>query len=304
MNKILLYFYLAILVCNASASTPTFIVPVRSHIIDVTTRLTNDQIIDNPWYFCVLGLCTLGQTIEPGIYHVTKNMPISECVQCFKKKKKYKITIIEGWTVADVINALKHTPALKGAIFTVPSEGMILPETYVFSFGDTREHILKRLESSMEKELTTFWRKNFPHKSLLKSPKDLLTLASIIEKETAVSDERPHVASVFINRLKKGMRLQSDPTTIYGITGGIKRFNRSLTKSDLKHASPYNTYMRHGLPPSPIACPGKASLHAAVEPHDTTDLYFVADGTGGHKFSDTLTAHNKNVHDWRTLKKN
>jgi UPF0755 protein len=196
---------------------------------------------------------------------------------------------------------LAHAYGLDGTIAEIPPDGSLLPDTYHYSYGDKRSEILGRMTKAMDGALAELWAKRAADLPLT-SPTEALILASIVEKETGVADERAHVASVFLNRLGKGMRLQSDPTIIYGLFGGEgKPADRPIYQSDLKKDTPYNTYMIKGLPPTPIANPGKDALEAVANPWKTQDLYFVADGTGGHVFAATLDEHNANVRRWRKL---
>ncbi|MDQ0394234.1 UPF0755 protein [Labrys monachus] len=216
------------------------------------------------------------------------------------KSIQHSLTIPEGLTSQAVVDRLAQDDILTGDAPPVPPEGSILPDTYKFERGTTRAQMVSRMEAEQKALVEQVWKKrasNLP----LKSPADLVTLASIVEKETGKADERPHVASVFINRLQKNMRLQSDPTVIYGIAGGKGRLDRPLQSADLGRPTPFNTYLIAGLPPSPIANPGRAAMEAVANPMATKDLYFVADGSGGHAFAETLDQHNKNVSRWRQL---
>jgi UPF0755 protein len=209
-----------------------------------------------------------------------------------------RLTVAEGVTTAEIIAQLSITDGLTGDLGPLPAEGSLLPETYHFSFGDTRRAIAGRMAEAMRAALDDAWAardRGLP----LKTPESALILASIIEKETAVTQERARVAGVFINRLRKGMKLQSDPTVVYGLTGGKGALGRPLTRADLRTPSPYNTYLIDGLPPSPISNPGLASIVAALDPARTDEFYFVADGSGGHAFARTLSEHNRNVARWR-----
>ncbi|MEO3429647.1 endolytic transglycosylase MltG [Pelagibius sp. CAU 1746] len=210
----------------------------------------------------------------------------------------HRLTVPEGLTSAEIVALLEEAEALEGETGEVPPEGTLLPETYHFHRGDPRADVLARMRQSMDEALAEIWDRraeNLP----LKSPEEALVLASIIEKETGVDGERALVAGVFVNRLDKGMPLQSDPTVVYGITLGKAPLGRSLTRKDLAQATPYNTYQINGLPPGPIANPGRAALEAAVNPAQTEYLYFVAAGDGGHAFAKTLAEHNRNVAKWR-----
>jgi UPF0755 protein len=184
----------------------------------------------------------------------------------------------------------------------VPAEGGLLPDTYLFERGTSREQMLQRMQNAQKKLVAEIWARR-AQDLILKSPNELVTLASIVEKETGVADERPRVASVFHNRLNKRMKLQSDPTIIYGIVGGKGKLDRPLSRADIKGATAFNTYVIPGLPPGPIANPGRASLEATANPLRTDDLFFVADGTGGHAFAATLEDHNANVKRWREIEK-
>jgi UPF0755 protein len=210
----------------------------------------------------------------------------------------YKVNIPEGWTTQMVVARLQEQSELEGPITNIPAEGAVLPDTYVFRRGLTRQKLLEDMQTANTKMVEEIW-KTKPTDSIIKTKEELVTLASIVEKETGIAEERPQVASVFINRLKQGMRLQSDPTIIYGIVGGKGRLDRAITKSDIEASTPYNTYQIPALPPGPIANPGKAALMAVLNPDKTPYLYFVANGTGGHAFASTLEEHNANVKKWR-----
>jgi UPF0755 protein len=218
------------------------------------------------------------------------------------KPLQHKMTVPEGLTSQQIVQKLRADDALAGEIKEVPREGSILPDTYFFQRGDTRETLLARMEKAQGKMVDEIWQNRAPNLPI-KSPGELVTLASIVEKETGKSDERPHVAAVFVNRLGKRMKLQSDPTIVYGLVGGKGTLDHPITKSELDQPTPYNTYVIEGLPPGPIANPGKAALEAAANPSHSKDLYFVADGTGGHAFAETLDQHLKNVDHWRQLEK-
>ncbi|MBJ26268.1 MAG: aminodeoxychorismate lyase [Alphaproteobacteria bacterium] len=213
------------------------------------------------------------------------------------------ITFTEGITSDAVIKQIILNKALVGDVFEVPEEGSLLPETYSFQFGDSRQSIIDRMKIAMNNTLKELWKdrkENLPYKK----PADAVIMASIIEMETGRENERPIISAVFLNRLRLNMLLQSDPTVIYSITGGKVKLGRKLTKNDLATESPFNTYRTKGLPPLPISNPGRQSIFAALNPAITDALYFVADGKGGHRFARTLQEHNKNVKIWRQLEKN
>ncbi len=211
-----------------------------------------------------------------------------------------QVVVPEGLTSWQVVELLKAEPELSGEIDGVPPEGSLAPAGYDYQRGDARADLLARMTARQEEILAAAWAGRNPDVPL-RSPEELLTLASIVEKETGVAGERPRVAQVFVNRLERGMRLQTDPTVIYGITKGEGPLGRGLRASELAMATPYNTYVRLGLPPTPIANPGEAAIMAAANPEPGDDIYFVADGTGGHAFARTLEEHNRNVAAWRKI---
>ena len=213
----------------------------------------------------------------------------------------HKITFAEGLTSQQIIAQLRDAAVLSGEV-SVPLEGTLLPETYAVPRGMSRQALVKKMMAAQKTALDELWpqrQKGLP----LASKYEALILASIVERETGVAEERPLVAAAFINRLKKRMRLQSDPTIIYGLVGGQGKLGRPIRRSEIRRKTPYNTYRINGLPPTPIANPGRASIAAVLNPADSKALYFVADGTGGHVFAETLSAHNKNVRRWREIEK-
>jgi len=213
---------------------------------------------------------------------------------------RYRIAFAEGVTSWQVVEGLKSVDVLEGDVEEVPAEGTLAPDSYEVRAGDSRESVLNRMAEAQEVILAAAWEgraEGLP----LDSAEEALILASIIEKETGVAEERRQVASVFVNRLERGMRLQTDPTVIYGITEGRGVLGRGLRQSELRGATPWNTYVIEGLPPTPIANPGRASIEAAVDPDSTDYVFFVADGSGGHAFAETLAEHNRNVARWREI---
>ncbi|MAC81241.1 MAG: branched-chain alpha-keto acid dehydrogenase subunit E2 [Rhodobacteraceae bacterium] len=216
---------------------------------------------------------------------------------------RYRIVVAEGTTAWQVVEGLKSMDMLDGAIDKVPDEGTLAPDNYDVVEGDARQALLDEMGALQVLRVGAAWEARNPDIPV-SSPEELLTLASIIEKETGVPEERRQVASVFENRLERGMRLQTDPTVIYGVTKGEGVLGRGLRQSELRKATPWNTYVIVGLPPTPIANPGMASLEAAANPADTDYLFFVADGSGGHAFSSTLEEHNANVAKWRQIEGN
>jgi UPF0755 protein len=213
-----------------------------------------------------------------------------------------RLTIPEGLTSQEIVALIASAEGLTGDPGPAPEEGSLLPETYHYSWADERGMLIERMATAQQELLRELWANRDPNMPLA-SPEEALVLASIVEKETAVDGERALVASVFINRLKRGMRLQSDPTVVYGLTQGQAPLGRALTRKDLDIPSAYNTYLIEGLPPGPIANAGRAALQAVFNPATTGYLYFVADGSGGHAFARTLDEHNRNVAKWRKLQR-
>jgi len=214
----------------------------------------------------------------------------------------HSLTIPEGLTSDQVVQRIRDNDMLVGEIKEPPREGSILPETYKFARGETRQAILAVMERAQAKAVDEIWAKRASDLPI-KSPGELVTLASIVEKETGKADERARVAGVFINRLRRHIKLESDPTIVYGLAFGKGSLGHPISKAELEQATPYNTYIISGLPPGPIANPGRAALEAAANPAATKELFFVADGTGGHAFAETLDQHLKNVARWREIEK-
>ena len=213
---------------------------------------------------------------------------------------RYRVTVSEGVTSWQVIDALAKVEFLSGDLPEVPAEGTLAPDSYEVAVGADRAELVQRMVEAQQERLAVAWAGRDPDLPF-DTPEEALTMASIVEKETGVAGERRQVASVFVNRLRQGMRLQTDPTVIYGVTEGRGILGRGLRQSELDRETPYNTYRIDGLPPGPIANPGAASLQAALNPDETDYLFFVADGTGGHAFARTLDEHNRNVAEWRRI---
>ena len=279
----------------------TVVVPRGTGLEAIALELTRAGVLSDPLVFR-LGARITGadKRLRAGEYAFQANISPRQTVALLESGKTVvrRLTVVEGLTTAEIIAQLRATDGLEGNLGLLPTEGALLPETYHFSFGDTRQAIVGRMAEAMRIALSDAWAaRNW--ELPLETPESALILASIIEKETAVSQERARIAGVFINRLRKGMKLQSDPTVVYGLTGGKGPLGRPLTRADLRAPSPYNTYLIAGLPPSPISNPGLASIAAALDPARTDELYFVADGSGGHVFARTLSEHNRNVARWR-----
>jgi len=213
----------------------------------------------------------------------------------------WRVSVAPGLTSWDIINGLESVDFLDGTDMPVPPEGTLAPDTYDVARGSSAEELVNRMRVSQERILADAWASRAPNLPIT-SPEEALILASIIEKETAIAEERRRVAAVFINRLNQGMRLQTDPTVIYGITKGEGGpLGRGIRQSELRAETPYNTYVIDGLPPTPIANPGAEAIRAALDPEQTNEIFFVADGTGGHLFAETLAEHNQNVAAWRAI---
>jgi UPF0755 protein len=272
---------------------------------DIADLLTREGVIDQPWVFMggVLVLKSRGD-IKYGEYQFAKNASLADVVEIMIENKvvQHAFTVAEGLTSEQIVARLLENQSLSGQIKEIPREGTLLPETYRFTLGMPRDQIIQRMQQAHKRVLQEVWEhrlQDLPYKT----PEQLVTMASIVEKETGKPEERTRVAAVFTNRLKTKMRLQSDPTIIYGLTGGKGALGRPILRSEIDQATPYNTYVIDGLPPGPIANPGRASLEAAANPARTKELYFVADGTGGHAFADNYAEHQKNVAKLRVLER-
>ncbi|MBV5264201.1 endolytic transglycosylase MltG [Pinisolibacter aquiterrae] len=244
------------------------------------------------------------EKLKAGEYEFAPGLSMREVMEELTEGRtvQHRITFPEGWSSEQIVRRLLEDQILQGKITVIPEEGSILPETYSYSRGSTtREQILDQMKKAMERRVADAWAHRSPGLPLA-SPREMVILASIVEKETGKADERPRVAAVFINRLRKGMRLETDPTVLYGLYGGKAWLEgRTILRSDLASPNPYNTYRIQGLPPGPICNPGRAALEAVANPSRTNELFFVADGTGGHVFSETLEEHNRNVQRWRSI---
>jgi UPF0755 protein len=283
------------------AADKIVVIPKLSSGEDIVEQLTNEGVVDRPTMM-TLAIMVTRPHLRAGEYLFKKEASVSDVLRTIESGKViiHKLTIPEGLTSDQIIDRLNEDDTLAGDIKETPREGSLLPETYTFERGQTREQTLKTMRIAQERLVKDVWSRRAADLPL-RTPAELVTLASIVEKETGKSDERARIAGVFINRLNRDMRLQTDPTVIYGIIGGKGPFGRGLTRSELDTPTPYNTYLIKGLPPGPIANPGKAALEAAANPMKTRELYFVADGTGGHAFAETIEQHNKNVARWRQL---
>jgi UPF0755 protein len=240
--------------------------------------------------------------LKYGEYLFRKNASLRDVVDTIMEGKvvQHGFTLAEGLTSDQVVQKLLENEVLTGNIREIPREGTLLPETYKFTRGIAREQLIQRMQQAQARAVQEIWERRVQDLPL-RSPEQLVILASIIEKETARPDERTRIAAVFINRLKQKMRLESDPTIIYGLVGGKGTLGRPIQINEIRQPTPYNTYVIDGLPPGPIANPGRASLEAAANPARTKEVFFVADGTGGHVFAETYDQHQKNVARLRAL---
>lgn len=274
------------------------IIPPHTGTQNLAILLSEKGVIRHPLLFMLTSRIMRGNTpLYAGEYLFLPHMPPKQILQMLKEHKIviHKFTVPEGYTTTQILKKLQQEPSLTGEVPSFLPEGTLLPETYFYTLGDKRLQLIEAMQHKMQLLLDELL-KHLPAASTLPlSPQEVVTLASIVEKETGIAEERPRVASVFLNRLRLGMRLQSDPTVAYGITGGKYELSRALLLADLKTYSPYNTYMMTGLPPAPICNPGKASLLAVIYPENSQFLYFVANGKGGHLFAKTLEEHNRNV---------
>ena len=262
----------------------------------VAEQLAEAGVISHPLLFRLAARVSgLDKDLKAGEYVFLPGISMREVLAIISRGEVHyrRLPLPEGLTTARMLELIRAEPNLAGEITIAAEEGELLPETYSYVKGDSRDSIVRRARLAMEKTLEEAWRQN--RRKVLKNRRQLLTLASIIEKETGVPEERADVAAVFINRLETGMKLQTDPTVIYALTKGKKDLSRPLYRKDLSVESPYNTYKYYGLPPGPICNPGREAIFAAVHPSDADYLYFVASGTGGHRFARSLKEHNRNV---------
>ncbi len=272
----------------------------------IAQLLSEEGVINSPGVFMAATyvLRSTRGSLKAGEFEFPAGSSMAEVLRLLQAGKSlaYKVTIPEGWTTQKALERIAKNTVLKGEISVKPPEGSILPDTYVFQRGTTRDALVKRMTSAQKKLMDELWdtrQKNLP----IKSRAEAVTLASIVERETGIGAERAKVAAVFVNRLNKKMRLQSDPTIIYGIVGGKGKMDRPISKKDIAQKTPYNTYQIDGLPPTPIANPGREAIIAVLNPMDTDALFFVADGSGGHAFAKTLKDHQANVAKWRKIEK-
>lgn len=282
-----------------------FLVNKGDSLNKIAQSLQDKKLVNDKYIFILFSkINRIYPQIKAGEYLFNGEFSIKQTAEKLSSGKVYlrKVTFPEGLTSTEIAEILHKENFLSKDEFAAPAEGSILPETYTYMRGDSPEKIIKQAQKAMQNVLEQAWQErdqNLP----LQSKEELLILASIVEKETGIGMERAQVASVFVNRLRLGMLLQTDPTVIYALTNGKEDLNRPLTRKDLSIDSPYNTYKYAGLPPTPICNPGKDAIYAAAHPSETPYLYFVASGNGGHNFAATLSEHNENVRKWRELNK-
>lgn len=283
----------------------TIVIPSGDGVNRIAGRLVKEGVLRDRWLF-KLGVMRFraGKKLKAGEYAIEKHASVRQVLDTLTEGKAilHRVTVPEGRTSFEVVQILNAQPLLTGEIKEVPKEGVLLPDTYSYGRGTDRNELLAQMRSDQKKFVEQLWRKrdpNLPYKSI----DEAIVMASIVEKETGRADERDRIAGVFVNRLRKSMRLQSDPTIIYGITQGRGKLGRGLRRSEIDRKTAWNTYQIDGLPPTPIANPGRSALAATLAPAKTDDLFFVADGTGGHVFAKTNAEHEKNVRAWRKIEK-
>ena len=278
-------------------------IPRGAGVRDIADLLHREGVIDQPWVFIGgVWVRKARDELKYGEYQFPKEASLRDVINVISDGKviQHQITVAEGLTSEQIVARLMENDVLTGNIKEIPKEGSLLPETYNFTRGTSREQIIQRMQHEQRRTVQEAWERRSPDLPI-ENPDQLVILASIIERETSKPEERTRVAAVFVNRLKQRMKLQSDPTIIYGIVGGKGTLGRAITRSDIDLKTRYNTYVIDGLPPGPIANPGRASLEAAANPARTKELFFVADGTGGHTFSESLDQHQKGVTRLRQL---
>src|SRR6476659_2377 len=290
-----------------TAST-VVVIPKGEGVSGIAERLEHDEVITDRGLFMtsiIYFTYLRGKgALKAGEYEFRKNASMRQVLDTLVEGRSidHKIALAEGLTSQQIVERIQANPDLEGTITGIPAEGTLLPDTYRFQIGDSRQDIIERMQVGQKKFLARVWEERDPD-VVVQTPEEAVILASIVEKETGRADERPRIASVFENRLKKKMRLQADPTIIYGLVGGQGALDHPIQQDELDRDTPYNTYKITGLPPTPIANPGRAAIEAVLKPAKTKDLYFVADGSGGHAFAPSLDEHNKNVQKWRVVER-
>lgn len=280
-------------------------IPKGEGLSAIANRLERKNIIiDKRLFKAAVMYFGVQNKLKAGEYEIPKSASMRNVIDRLLEGKSilHSLPFPEGMTSQQLVDRMNAIETLSGEITEIPAEGSMLPDTYRFTRGMDRTELIKRMQAAQEKFIDNLWDQRQPDLPI-KTKAEALTLASIVEKETGIAGERPHIAGVFMNRLNKGIRLQSDPTIIYGLVGGVGKLGRGIRRSEIDRHTPYNTYQIDGLPPTPIANPGRAAIKAVLNPKATEDIYFVADGTGGHIFAKTLKQHNANVRNWRQIEK-
>lgn len=281
------------------------IVPKGSDLRGIADKLKDEGVVGSKWLFMLsVRFGKAHRELRAGEYLFSPGVSVREVVALLHSGQQInrRLTIAEGLNVFQVMQILNQTGGLVGKVSTLPKEGELLPDTYYFAFGSTRQSVIDQMKLQMNKQLSILW--NSRASGLpIKTKREAIILASIVEKEAGFAAERARIAGVFFNRLNMGMRLESDPTVRYAVSGGKQKLGRGLKKSELRYDHPFNTYRNHGLPPGPICNPGKASIKAVLNPEKTSALFFVANGSGGHTFSKTLREHLKAVRKWRQIER-
>lgn len=284
----------------------TYVVPRNTSVQTIASGLEREGIISDAQIFEYgVRFAGAGGALKAGEYGFTPGTSMRQVMEKLRVGASitHSVSVPEGWTVEKAYERIAEADVLTGEMPDMLPEGTLRPDTYLVQRGATRKELVQRMKEAQDNLVAEIWAKRDPDLPV-KDVGEFITLASIVERETGIASERPHVASVFINRLNKGMRLQSDPTFLYGVYGGGgKPSDKPVTQSDIDSDTPYNTYKIKGLPPGPIANPGRAALEAVANPIETDDFYFVADGTGGHVFSSTLDEHNRNVQKYRAIER-
>lgn len=298
-------FYSLLYEQNDKAEATTILVEKGDSLGGIASQLKKDGLIRNVSVFKMAARLAGNSTrLKAGEYRIPAHASTKMILDILVTGQTVvrRVTIPEGKTSRQIFDLLVQTPGLTGELPPVPPNGALLPETYTFAYGVPRGIIVQRMTESMRKTIDELWPYRDPDLPYT-TKHEALTLASIVEKETAVPEERARIAGVFVNRLRKGMRLQTDPTVIYALTEGSMELNRRLTHADLRLSHPYNTYVRKGLPPGPICNPGRDSIQAVLRPQKSNEIYFVADGTGGHVFSVTFDEHKRNIAEWKKTRR-
>lgn len=297
------YVYAAYTSPSRLAQGIDLVIPQGTGVRQIGAILARQKIVSDPLIFLAgVRVARLDHALQAGEYHFPARVSPRQAAEILASGETVKrfVTIPEGLRSVEIVKRLDRVDGLVGTIAAVPDDGTLLPETYQFSYGDSKQGVLDRMRQAQTDLVEKLWpdrASDLPYDTRLQA----LTLASIVERETGIAAERARVAGVFVNRLRQNMRLQSDPTVAYAVSPDLP-LDRPLSRADLKFESPYNTYVVTGLPPAPITNPGREAIYAVLHPALTDEVYFVADGTGGHAFARTLDEHNRNVARWRKLR--